>query len=352
MLQKILRHNVQSADVPLFTWEVVTGFDEELPKETLHTRFDEEFRDAFADKTPVFFKLVSFNGLNGRRHRYLVALKEKDESLKRKNSWQLPLSIVLYRICDKIMREGDGLQNLCYHTTVAGKLYILVFLEGRLCHWSEELGYGNAFENPDVALKIEERLERFRHFLEKDDLFSRAESFAFESGCDDGPSPFSREEFLRAAADPFWRRKSLTPSDKSSHVRFAFVTFLLAVVVSLVVFVPTLTAFFESEGLLSNESVLEAEAPELLLPEPIESFEVRAIAESLPKSVKRPSCDQPEFKLRGLVEGKICQLHGPDGTSSWLREGELVGGFRVESIGRDRVVLECGGVFYDVFSGV
>lgn len=336
MVGKMFRSSVKGASARLFTWEVVTGFDEELFGESLRQRFDEDFQGCFQEESPVFFKMVSFNGGNGRKHRYLVALVDKEMSLKKGNTRELPWSITLYKECDEKMRCGSWSQNLCYSKIVGDVLYILVFMEGRLCHWSEEFGYGNFDSCSDGADVLGERMERFRQFLKHDDLFSRVDSFAFECGTDE-------EDFYAASLDPFWRNKSLVPYVKTIRFRLAVVA-----MVAVVAFLFAVVGFGEMEG----EYEFMGVAPELLLPEPFVSLEVRKTVELPPKETRLRHCAEPLIKLNGLVEGKVCQLRAADGSSSWLREGEFIDGFRVQSIGRDRVVLECGGSLFDVHNGV
>ena len=197
----------------MFTWEVVTDFEGEVSHESLESSFARDFPEMQC--RPVFWKMISFNAADGRRHRYLVAVPdaarescERDsrgkQSRGRKSRGRaLPESVGLYALADKEIRSCDCGGNMRFAAVVDGVLYILVFMEGRLCHWSEENGYGG-----NSAAFVEERLERFDTFLEKDPLFSRAESRA---GCyaDTFATRFVPDAtfalFAVAARDPFWK---------------------------------------------------------------------------------------------------------------------------------------------------
>ena len=157
------------ADVRLWTWEVVTGFDGVLDAKTLHARFAEEFpkvaeacRNGECAAGPVFREMVSFNSADGRRHRYLVMRAETDVAeFRRRCDRVLPRMAMLYGCADKLICEeectADGTGIKCVADTAGfkcaceneagncrfaflagGALYILVFFEGRLCHWTCE----------------------------------------------------------------------------------------------------------------------------------------------------------------------------------------------------------------------
>ena len=157
--------------VRMMTWEVTTAFDGTLTETELHKRFDEEFQDVLGEECRVFFwPLVSFNASDGRKHRYLVAVADEPlETYRKKFDCSLPRQIALYAIADKVLRgkleENAENGNLLLVALWKHRLYILVFMEGRLCHWSEEYGYG---ESLDGACR--ERVARFKEFLKADEL--------------------------------------------------------------------------------------------------------------------------------------------------------------------------------------
>ena len=160
----------------MMTWEVTTAFDGTFTETELHKRFDEDFRDVFVTESRVFFwPLVSFNASDGRKRRYLVVVADEPlENCRKKFDCCLPKQIALYGIADKILRgKWDGVDvaengNLLFVALWKHRLYILVFMEGRLCHWSEEYGYG---ESLDGACR--ERVARFKEFLKADELFAK-----------------------------------------------------------------------------------------------------------------------------------------------------------------------------------
>ena len=62
---------VCAVEARICTWEVVTGFGAgELSREMLEDYFRRDFPDF--EGMPRFWKMVSFNSAEGRRHRYLV----------------------------------------------------------------------------------------------------------------------------------------------------------------------------------------------------------------------------------------------------------------------------------------
>ena len=147
----------------LWTWEVVTGFDGVLDPVTLRRRFAEDFPLVAQSCStgecavgPVFREMVSFNSTDGRKHRYLVMRTETDVvELRRRYERVLRRVAVFYGCADKLMREeecadesdGAGAEcasenesaGNCRFAFLAGRtLYILVFFEGRLCHWTCE----------------------------------------------------------------------------------------------------------------------------------------------------------------------------------------------------------------------
>ena len=57
------------------------------------------------------------------------------------------------------------------------------------------------------------------------------------------------------------------------------------------------------------------------------------------------------FHVRGIVGGRIFQAETGDGRRVWLRTGDSLGNFRVESIGSSKVALACGGRIVEVENG-
>ena len=232
-----------------------------------------------------------------------------------------------------------------FAAVVGGVLYILVFMEGRLCHWSEENGYGGN-SNELVA----ERLERFDAFLAKDPLFSRTSAF---------DSRFYPEAtfgmFAEAARDPFWKRLDLYGSRTAGlHVGAPVMLFALAAVASL-----GFVTVYPAQGEACEDCSLVA-APELsAVPDEILGDGLWTMGHAEPKRMHsalgsggtQPSaCGMPALTIQGTVDGKLAQAKIA-GEVRWLAVGDSVGAFAVVSIGSDRVQFVCNGNAVEVLNG-
>ena len=347
----------------MFTWEVVTDFEGEVSHESLESSFARDFPEMQC--RPVFWKMISFNAADGRRHRYLVAVPdaaresgERDSRGKQSRGRALPESVGLYALADKEIRSCDCGGNMRFAAVVDGMLYILVFMEGRLCHWSEENGYGG-----NSAAFVEERLERFDTFLEKDPLFSRAESRA---GCyaDTFATRFVPDAtfalFAVAARDPFWKGLDLFDvGSAGAKARFTPVRMLLLACIALL---GAWKAAQLAAG-VSNNVEAPGTAPELEVPPrtvPGDGAWImkragipgagipnknRAVMES------SPPCSPPAISIQGTIDGKLAQAREAGGEIRWLGIGDSVGAYAVASIGRDRVRLVCNGSPLELLNG-
>ena len=379
-------------DARLWTWEVVTGFDGVLDPPTLRRRFAEDFptvaqscSEGSCTAQPVFREMVSFNSTDGRKHRYLVMLANEGDAEKEPAKYRgrgehiLPWTAMLYGCADKLMREEDcesvycgcSLRESCGNCRFAfldnGWLYILVFFEGRLCHWSEEPQYNN-------KESVQERLGRFDVFLRNDDLFSRAEKWycAFMD-VGDVQEPERLRWLRRAGNDPFWRVRT-----RGKLVLPAFaagVALLLAfsacwnvlsgdlpgaapeVISPAGTELPALTPPPEMRP--SEEAVAQFNEGEMRAPfneerAPFKS-DVRGVSEigdarGTHKPV--PGCDLPPVRLHGIVAGRIFSASIAGASRSWYSLGDSLGPFEVVSIGKDRVQLACGGEIREVRNGM
>ena len=364
----------------MFTWEVVTDFEGEVSNESLESSFARDFPEVQC--RPVFWKMISFNAADGRRHRYLVAVPDaacesvEGHSRGRKSRGRaLPESIGLFALADKEIRSCDCGGNMRFAAVVDGVLYILVFMEGRLCHWSEENGYGG-----NSAALVEERLERFDTFLEKDPLFSRAESRAGR-GADTFATRFVPDAtfalFTVAARDPFW--KGLDLFDVGSAGAKASLTpvrmLLLACIAlpgawktaQLAATAPGNAALSRNAGTYGCEECSPGTAPELAAPPqavPVDGAWImkragipgagiphpnmeRAAMDRLPA----PPCSPPAISIQGTIDGKLAQAREAGGEIRWLGIGDSVGAYAVASIGRDRVRLVCNGSPLELLNG-
>lgn len=334
----------------MFTWEVVTDFDCDAPQESLEEAFAKEFPEVQGNCRVAFWKMVSFNAADGRKHRYLVAVTDV-ELVGRKSRGQerraLPESIGLYALADREMRSCDCGGNMRFAAVVDGVLYILVFMEGRLCHWSEENGYGGN-SNELVA----ERLERFDAFLAKDPLFSRTSAFDLRFYPE---ATFGM--FAEAARDPFWKRLDLYGSHTAgAHACVPAVLLALAAVASL-----GFVTVYPAQGEACVDCSLAA-APELsAVPDEIPGDGLWTMGHAEPKlsqvravsgrgNTPPSACGMPALSIQGTVDGKLAQAK-IDGEVRWLGVGDSVGAFAVVSIGSDRVQFICNGNAVEVLNG-
>lgn len=333
----------------MLTWEVVTDFDCDAPQESLEEAFAKEFPEV-QGSCVAFWKMVSFNAADGRKHRYLVAVTDV-ELVGRKSRGQerrtLPESIGLYAHADREMRSCDCGGNMRFAAVVDGVLYILVFMEGRLCHWSEENGYGG-----NSAALVAERLERFDVFLAKDPLFSRTSAFDLRFYPE---ATFGM--FAEAARDPFWKRLDLYGSRTAGlHVGAPVMLFALAAVASL-----GFVTVYPAQGEACEDCTLAA-APELLAsPDEIPEDTLWTMGPAEPKlsqvravsgrgNTPPSACGMPALTIQGTVDGRLAQAKIA-GEVRWLAVGDSVGTFAVVSIGSDRVQFICNGNVVEVLNG-
>ncbi len=368
----------------MMTWEVTTAFDGTLTETELRKRFDEDFREVFnagfADgECAVFFwPLVSFNASDGRKHRYLVAVADEPlENYRKTFDCCLSKQIALYAIADKVLRgEWGGESCLKCDETCAGCggecvvfdnncaengnllfvalwehcLYILVFMEGRLCHWSEEYGYGEVFDDA-----CRERVARFKEFLKADELFAKMNGVGeFGEG-----SPKVDELFQVAVRDPFWRGKDLDECDsmKTCEQRRWIMSAVALLVFCACVFAMCggslnllCAKFFDDEFHNSFVNV----APVELSQPAARDLEMLAWAEGhrdlLPAKwtlgraglSSRGACDSSEINLLGIVGGRVALVKTSAGETRTLSVGDSLSRYRVKRIGMNDVVMRCG----------
>ena len=91
-----MKNRALACKARMFTWEVVTGFDQEISGADLLAVFAKDFPNMRQGGTPVFWEMIAFNAAEGRRHRFLVAVLCDTVSLP-DNGWVLPESIGLVR---------------------------------------------------------------------------------------------------------------------------------------------------------------------------------------------------------------------------------------------------------------
>lgn len=335
----------------LLTWECMSTFDEIPAQAELEGMFEKEFpRTCLRLKEGGGFyriwHLVSFNSSEGRRSRFLVALVENPLVVGRQRA--LPRQIYMMAIADKWMRSADSpaLPNascendgnyLCYGYT-DNVLCILVYFEGRLCHWSEEV-FAGELSVQIREMKLMRSLERFRRFLKSDALFSRAKNFEEILLQDD----FSRVLFKKASRDSFWRGRDLRKSEinavKSPR---EFWNGLLGRKMLWLFVAVAIAVFWNGRNVSDWGGALKnAVAPvsiELSLPPEWD------LVEELRENpvVVKPKCKLPEFLLKGVVGEKIAMVSVEGSQTHTLALGDSLGLFAVKTIGRDHVELICG----------
>lgn len=344
----ILCSGAQPCRVRLFTWEYAATFDEKIPQDELERAFEREFPKVSSSVRTGkcicrIWPLVTFNAPEGRLSRYLVALSSDIENLKAKHRGRcLPWQIWIYAAADRAMRgaaeEHGG--NFWCHIVVEGTLFILVFYEGRLCHWSEESGYPEGFSESD---KLELRLRRFRQFLKKDPLFSRVDSF-MESRLE---AAFDRRLFLSASRDPFWRRLDFMRSTKRQN-GFSFRPKGKFIVGLMLLLASVLGIQWQDDELVCKDCreslpVELSPYPEFQMAEYMEESLIPSADDFGAHRHGRLPCVLPDFRLNGLVEYRIAIVSlGSAETTLPLREGDSIGSFALTRVGRDRIVLVCG----------
>ena len=393
----------------MMTWEVTTSFDGTLTETELRKRFDEDFGNVFGVREDesretfdtgmrsgrvFFWPLVSFNASDGRKHRFLVAMaNESLASCRKKFDRCLPRQITLYAVADKVLRgvqwngivtdfranssanEGaakssavdsgveknvadDG--NLLLVALWKNVLYILVFLKGRLCHWSEECGYGDCFDE-----RIAERVQRFKEFLNADELFASAGAFGEVFVCGDNV-PNTKILFQIGAKDSFWRDLDLDESEsmKPCEKRRWTVCALMLLTLGL-----SFALFSDDSWVMRNVRELCGDAVPAKEVAPVElslpaerDLEKLAWAEghrdllpakwtqgrdgfaegSFGMRRSRWACDSLDCKLLGIVGGRVALMKTAAGETKTLSVGDSLLKYRVKEIGRNEIVLRCG----------
>ena len=343
---------VGGVGAPLFTWEVSVPFDDEPGEARLREEFAREFPESSGRGRPCFWKMVAFNGDSGKKVRYLVAVAAAPvDGMRRKFDRVLPEGIALYGMADRIIRSSDATHgNALFSFLCGSRLVLLVFCEGRLCHWSEEEGYEEGFGGGAYA----ERMERFRRFLARDEYLARGCPY---SEFRERVEPATMQgEFRRAARDPFWRGLDLDNVPRVRPLaRRAVLAFLILAVISCMLgsFATLFCNGPFAEGYDQNEPYDIALAdPPALVPatDEVRDTLYRARWQKKSRFHRGPhyksdfkaKCAAPPLKLRSVVQGVLFQ-GDVGGTLGWYRPGDSVGAFIVDSVGRDGVFLKCGG---------
>ena len=349
-------HRVIPVEAKLLTWECTTTFDEIPALETLESLFESEFPRTCRrlQESGGFYRiwhLVSFNSSEGRRSRFLVALVEKRFGNVR---WRaLPEQIWLSAAADQMIRslpESDNAGNYLCYGYAGSTLCILVFFEGRLCHWSEE-SFAEDCSRATLDARMEQAVSRFRRFLESDALFSRAKHFEEICLQENLGQEFSLPHFKSAAREAFWRGRDLRKPEENGGQALANVMnslqqkwFWLIFLAVLALLAPKFYKYLNWNAVLNipNPEPIELSLP----PEWGESLEARdsgrgAAEETLAPVRPKRNCALPEFSLRGVVAEKLAMV-SVGGQSRTLSVGDSLESFAVHAVGREHVELGCG----------
>ena len=337
-----LRRRIKGAKAKILTWEWTTNFDGIPFQSVLEKAFAKDFPKTCKrlenGGSYTLLPMISFNSQEGRKFRYMVIVWDDDgENPGEENSRRIPYQAQVFGAADCAIRnlaKTDNTGNYFVWNLLDEVLYLLVFSGGRLVHWSEETW----FPEQDGSM-LENRLQRFRLFMKKDDLLSRNERYEeMELSLEKGSS-----DFLKIAArDPFWKNCSGNAANEN-FVRTWGLCCLLALALGVV------ACFWNWDGFLKIPEIKDATPVELdrpaLISEPGEADEPRLVGLSSEKTsvAKRfdQRCDSLDVRIRGIVQNRLI-LGSLDGRSGSWRLGDSLGKFRVEEITRDQAVLACG----------
>lgn len=398
----LLHKRIANVSASLFTWEVTTAFDGVLTESELQKLFKDEFGTDLCTNRVFFYHLVSFNASDGRKHRYLVATSnELLERYQKEFDRCLPRQVALYAIADKILRgtwSGEYAENAAENDVVGlvGKcaevcacenaaknmpvdaecandgnlllvalwnetLYVLAFLNGRLCHWSEEHGYGDSFDE-----LCQSRVSRFKNFLKADELFANAgvgdnavaahwnESFV---NCNEIPN--MDKLFCEGANDPFWKHldldacNSMKSCEKRRWILFAVSFFALGLSLVLMLKFPFARNAEDAES-FKDVAAIELDLPSSDVLNRLSWAKGHRDMLRHERRWNRSPCNLPEFMLLGIVGGRAALVKFPSGETKTLMLGDMINSYRVKSVGKNDVVLRCGGkvVHYEIGSNV
>lgn len=339
-----LANRVVWENVRLWTWEVVTGFEAEPNRENLQKNFAEDFPDCSNRGKPIFKKMFSFNGAEGRRHLFLVTFQKENLTEGRLSKTRmLPSSLCLYGRCDRLLRQGDCFGNLRYGCLWEGTLFILVFIDGRLCFWSEEPYHD--------SVSAVERLNRFDEFLKRDEFFSRYEETKkiFEQD----EFFFSQNDLEIAIKDHFWKDFNLYKTKKKGNVKICLMGgVLIAGITALIFFHGTVWRRVECfDGLQRNveEETAKNDGKEIIKNEFIQNENERPLIR-VPRK-RKAECEKIGWRVKGMLENKIAQIEIPGAGKYWVKPNGVVKEFSVLRIERDKLVLACRGREYVLENG-
>lgn len=333
-------YGVAPLDVALLTWEWTTTYEKSPEEKELRNSFREDFPGTVEDLKDGFYllwPLLSFNSPEGRRFRYLVALVGAPNIPEGRKRF-LPRQIWLYGAADRMLRgveksslDGFSNGNVLFYHCEHEILCVLIFYEGRLCHWIEESGY----ENESL---VENRLKDLENFLKKDALFCRCNHYEFIRI--EGRNDSQRSRFFRTASkDPFWGTLNLFPHSKNKLQKRRGLRKKILCCFLILVSLWILGNGEATEGMFPVDVV----PPKLAVPNIIPSEEPRGALDRLPFRKPEIRCVVENLRVQGAIGGKLF-LAG----KKMFAVGDSIGNFVVKKIGGKGVEFFCGGKPYFV----
>lgn len=339
--------SAEPARASLLTWEWMTTYEKSPSGEELRAAFERDFPESSSQKNfdCIRWPLCSFNSPEGRRFRYLVAFFQNSRHTG--NRRLLPFQIWMYGYADWGLRNQESCDGCAlFYRVQRGALFVLIFFEGRLCHWIEESGY-------ETLILVEKRLAEIGGFLKADPLLSRHPKYVTIPIDGRSLRDFSRRMFFRRAArDPFWANLDLRrtiPAKRKRSVWNLHLAMLFMLAALLFSFVLNLTdnSFFGQE---KWPLIRDVDAPELSLPllvfqEQEERGGERVLLPGSAHFRKANHCKMASLKIQGVVADKLFLSGGRT-----FAIGDSVGSFVVQAIAKNGASLACGDSI--VFVGV
>lgn len=338
-----------AANCELLTWEWTTTYDKSPTVQELHESFEMDFpltceRLRMSGRRYWLFPLISFNSAEGRRFRYLAVLGCEDlEPCKGIVGWRknlglvrmLPKSFWIYGAADEILRGSqlmgkDWGGNGLFYFLEGGALTVLIFFEGRLCHWLEETGY-----EKDDSLK--NRLETLRGFVKQDALFSRYETMEFiriECPKDVSQTVWKNGLFKRAAMDPLGREINLCDDNRFvglSMYAIFFVVFAFLLIGAWLWWIGSSKKSIPLEDVVPPELTTVPELP--MVSEETVSEKVTELKPYMGTVTMK--CDS-SVRVQGVVSGKLFISDG----KTFFR-GDSLGGLVVRDVLKNGVLFSC-----------
>lgn len=355
----------------MFTWENFTKFDSFITPLELENSFKQEFPLTVARNCDIcIWQMFSFNSSEGKCNRYLVAIncEKNTECSKRKfRKRKLPMQIFLYEIADKIMKSGEfnlsKLQNYnngnflfyCVHESI---LYIIVFFEGRLCHWSEEFSekFLDGILKDRCKNAVYERLQRFRKFLSADSLFCKGAPFCeIDISTETLDAKKNLIAFKRTSKDSFWRKldlqsDSIYSKNTKKNAQFSSNIFYIKILVlcALAIFLMIVMRSNKEADILC-ENCIDAKPVELSTYEFIaENTEIVKQKSFEKKSQKKDSL-KVDFLLKGIVANKLAVVQeisncNYSSCNKTVAVDDSIANCIVKFIGKDFITIDCAGV--------